>query len=165
MEAVASKVVIWQPCILEYRSDLLSEPGLSQRCPVSELEEWTPASSSLNHVGGHPATGQRGHPVFPTKMSTPWPNWSVLDLFSLIFSRLGDSVLSMATSPHARYPVAVGVVTSPERKKPKKHRSAAAQIMITSGSVARGSKVDNMARRMAGVIGSLVRLGFDACSR
>ena len=76
----------------------------------------------------------------------------------------------MATSPHARCilglnPAALGVVISPERKKPKKHRSATTQIMITSGSVARGSKVDRMARRMAGVIGSLVRLGFDACSR
>jgi len=76
----------------------------------------------------------------------------------------------MATSPHARCilglnPVVLGVVISPEQKKPKKHRSAAAQIMITSGSVARGSKVDRMARRMAGVIGSLVRLGFDVCSR
>ena len=76
----------------------------------------------------------------------------------------------MATSPHARCilgldPVVLGVVISPEQKKPKKHRSAAAQIMIISGYVARGSKVGRMARRMAGVIGSLVWLGFDACSR
>ena len=62
-------------------------------------------------------------------------------------------------------PEEVGTVISPDRKKPKKHKTAAAQSIIVSGCVDLGSNVDFMARRTAGVMGNLTRLGSAASSR
>lgn len=61
-------------------------------------------------------------------------------------------------------PVVLGIVISPDLKKPKKHRIAAAQIMTISGSLDLDSRVDRIDLRMAGVTGNLTRVGCGACS-
>jgi len=88
-----------------------------------------------------PTTGHRGHPVFPTKISTACRNWSVLDCFNFILSNRGADALSVATSPQLRCFAGSnaprdGIVISPDRKNPKKHVTAAAQSVIVSGSLA-----------------------------
>ena len=82
-------------------------------------------------------TGQRGPPVFPIYTSTPLPSWLDFVFLRCTLSNCGSSVLSMATSPKARCLVlskafSGGTVISPEWKKPKKQRVAAAKIIRMS---------------------------------
>ena len=103
-------------------------------------------------------TGHKGQSVLPMYTSTPLPSWSALDFFRCTLSNHGSSVLSTATSPQARYLVpskafSVDIVIPPERKKPKKQRVAAAQIMTMSLFVCWGDQCSFRLSRIVGVIG------------
>ena len=114
------------------------------------------------------ATGQRVHPVFPTYTSTPFPNWSVLECFSLTCTSNGDWTLSIEMSPHVRWSAglnedSVGMISSPDQKNPKKQRGAAAHSIVMSGSVALDCQWERMSLKMLGVMGSLICHGLSDC--
>ena len=127
-----------------------------------------------------PATGHSVQPVLPTNTSTPLPNWSVFETFSLTRRHCGNCGLSMVTSPQPRSldgtkASLVGIMSSPARKNPKKHSTTAAHSITVSGSEAVADQCSCMLLRIAGVTGSLTlwrcgecwawTLCMPACSR
>ena len=72
-------------------------------------------------------------------MFMPLRNGSVLEAFSLICSMLGGTLWSAAMSEKFKctagsYEVVSGMVISPERRNPKKHKRKALQSMMLSKS-------------------------------
>ena len=104
-------------------------------------------------------TGHNSSLVAPSQTSTPFPYWSVFDLFSRILALVGGEFPSTATSPHAKCSAGLklalgGTVISPALKKTKKHVAAAAQTIKESKCTGGCRRVRLISRRIGDVIGN-----------
>ena len=75
---MTSKLVGWQTHACKSAPDLPYKHRLHQQFPMRVFEKASPRDKRHARTV---VTGQTGLPVFPTKTSTPEPNWSHLDCF------------------------------------------------------------------------------------
>ena len=116
-----------------------TSPSLVSGVPPANLKNGPCDRPLTAKYAATAATGHNPLPVFPRYTETPFLKGSVLDALIRTCTVVGDVTLSSLTSPSLRwepasYSFAEGTVTSPDRKKPKKHVQHAAHSIMPSWS-------------------------------